>query len=109
MKTLAIAFVMFVVIFFSGSVGFSYAGCPDWHGYCYADAGNGRLLGKVTVGKCWKWNGSGCDFCRGNKEPVRHCNGKYVLCLFNCWACDDKKGNDRTCWDKHGNRHDSNW
>ncbi|MDD5007103.1 MAG: hypothetical protein PHU49_04215 [Syntrophorhabdaceae bacterium] len=87
---------------------FVYADCPDWHGYCYADNGKGKLLGDVTAGMCWKWKELSCDWCSGSTEPAGHCNNKYSQCQGNCWACNGKQGDyGVSCWDRGGNCHGS--
>ncbi|OPY72062.1 MAG: hypothetical protein A4E64_03042 [Syntrophorhabdus sp. PtaU1.Bin058] len=89
-----------------GYAGFTYADCPDWHGYCYTDQIGGSLLGSVTVGQCWKWRELSCDFCRGSKEPDEYCNNEYPQCKGRCWAFNGIQGDDGvSCWDKDGNCH----
>lgn len=91
MKRLVMGIVIVAFLATFGSLaGTASADCPDFHCTCYTK--DKKEVGKVTVGRCWKWWPPGCYFCHGgDNAPNKVCNKKYKECEnkcdvgYSCW------------------------
>ena len=72
------ALVFAAVIFCLASVTCpAWADCHTQHMNCVTDFGMGKDVGKVSVSQCWNWHHLRCEYCDGDKKPVKQCQSKY--------------------------------